>query len=147
MTVIQFPQRPPSGRDSDIPISGTFPSPSGRSGTMTGWLRVERLRLDREHSSVEGVFTGELVDADGQRIGSCSRRHSAPARTGESDDDPITVGPVDVDLMGLVVSVPAVSVSQARDGMRRGHVSTARRHTDTDVERLADDYARTPERG
>ena len=115
MTVSQFPHRFPSGHDSDIPISGTFPSPSGRSGTMTGWLRVERLRLDRNHSSVDGVFTGELFDADGQRIGSCSRRQSAPARTGESDDGPVTVGPVDVDLMGLLVSVPAVRVSQAGD--------------------------------
>ncbi|MGW5237877.1 hypothetical protein ACWEOW_02990 [Monashia sp. NPDC004114] len=119
MTVIPFPQRQAAGCHLDsadtcrsMAICGRFAGPSGRSGTMTGSLRLLRLRLGGTRAWADGVFTGELYDADGKRIGACSRRQSAPARLGQSDDAPVTIGPVDVDLMGLVVTVCAIRVPE-----------------------------------
>jgi hypothetical protein len=136
MTVIQFPPRPPSEPEArapdlppSIPISGTFRAPSGRRGTMTGSLRLEHVRLASEQSWADAVFTGELFDDDGQRLGSCSRRQSAPVQVGDSDGAPITVGPVVVDLMGLAVAVPAVCGPSWCVPDRAGPEKATRRHT------------------
>jgi len=77
---------------------------------MTGTLRLQRLSVTAQGTSVEGVFTGELFDADGSRVGTGSRRQSVPAGVGGPDDGSVTIGPVDIDLMGFVISVPPISV-------------------------------------
>ena len=136
MTVIPFPQRPPPRLNPtlpqtrrSVPVRGTFRAPSGRCGTMTGSLRLEHVRVGSDELWVAGVFTGEMFDADGERIGACSRRQSAPAHLGDSGEALVTVGPVDVDLMGLVVTVSTVRVpsAPATGDHKRGHA--ARRHT------------------
>ena len=145
MTVIPFPHRPPPRPDPtwpphwrSVPIHGTFPAPSGRCGMMIGSLRLEHVRVSAGQSWVDGVFTGDLFNAEGEHIGACSRRQSAPARLGESPDAPISVGPVEVDLMGLVVTVSAVSLPSARPPVGRGHGQPARRHTGTHDSELSE---------
>jgi len=116
MTVIPLPDRWSSARAPggcscrSIPIHGTFRSPRGRSGTMRGSLRLQRLSMTPEGACAEGVFTGELFDADGSRVGTGSRRQSAPAGIGGPEGSSVTIGPLDIDLMGFVISVPAISV-------------------------------------
>ncbi len=103
-------------------IRGTFRSPRGLTGTMHGILRLEHFRVGPEGPVVEGVFAGELVDGDGAHIGVGSRRQSAsvhldgpvrtesPKRPAPSHEPRATIGPATVDLMGFVVSIPAVAV-------------------------------------
>lgn len=99
------------------PLRGSFRSPTGRSGTMTGSVRLEQVGTTADHLWVKGVFTGELVDADGTRIGTSSRRQVAPARiAGDLEGAPTVVGPVQVDLLGLTVTVPAFVVSAGMPG-------------------------------
>jgi hypothetical protein len=58
-----------------------------------------------------GVFTRELLDADGTTIGIASRRRTAPVEITRIPEGLATlVGPVDVDLLGLTVSIPAFTM-------------------------------------
>lgn len=96
----------PLGTQPQAEISGTFTSPTGRVGTMTGQARVRQIRVDEEHVRATVVFTGRLSDADGSAIGTGSRRATAPAATAEGPHGRAAViGPVEVDLLGLAVSV------------------------------------------
>jgi hypothetical protein len=122
MTVIQFPQHPPPERNPDhscvcrsVPIRGTFRAPGGLDGTMTGSLRLRQVRMSVDPPRVDAVFTGELFDGQGERIGTCSRRQSAPALLGDTDDAPLIIGPVRVDLMGLAVKVPEIRIPRTCD--------------------------------
>lgn len=105
------PERTLPSSGISTPVRGTFRSPSGRSGTMTGSVRVERVVTTSGSLWVQGVFTGELLDADGSHIATSSRRHLACARIARDlEGAPTVVGPVQIDLLGLRVSVPAFVV-------------------------------------
>ena len=118
MPVIPFPQRRrhrepapllPPNRESRI--HGSFPSPSGSVGTMTGFLRLDRFVVVSDRLCAAGVFAGQLLDADGTTIGWGSRRKTAPARIVRGPRGVTAViGPVDVDLLGMTVSVPAFTI-------------------------------------
>ena len=126
MPVIPFPQRRrhrepapllPPNRESRI--HGTFASPSGRVGTMTGCLRLDRFVVVSDRLCAAGVFAGQLLDADGTTIGWGSRRKTAPAEIVRGlRGVTAVIGPVDVDLLGLTVSVPAFTLD-TRARMRR----------------------------
>ena len=121
MSVIPSPQRhrseePASVRplNREARIQGTFRSPSGGRGTMTGWLRLERFHVISDRLCAAGVFTGELVDSKGTTIGVGSRRRTVPVEIARSlHDMAVVIGPVDVDLLGLTVSIPAFTVGTA----------------------------------
>ena len=113
MNVIAF--RPHYARPLTEPpvVSGTFRSPRGRAGRMTGSLRLQRLVLAPRGAFVTGVFTGELRD-DGGIIGVESRRATAPADLvqGERGFRP-WVRPCSLDLMGITVDVAGFAVDPA----------------------------------
>ena len=78
---------------------------------MTGWLRLERFNVVSDRLCAAGVFTGELLDSKGTTIGVCSRRRTVPADLAPSlHDMAVLIGPVDVDLLGLTVSIPAFTM-------------------------------------
>jgi hypothetical protein len=120
MTVIPFVnRRTHSGAGPSIAAqtaaTGTFCSPSGRAGTFTGAFRLERFVTRPGRMAVAGVFTGVLVDADGSRIGMGSRRCTAAVeviagRTALR----ARFGPVDVNLLGLRVTMAEVTVDATR---------------------------------
>ena len=60
--------------DRPVPTQGKFRAPSGRPGLMTGSMRLHRLVLASGQLRAIVVFTGELVDVDGSRVGVGSRR-------------------------------------------------------------------------
>ena len=73
---------------------------------MSGSMRLHRLALVSGRVRAVGVFTGELFDADGSCVGVDSRRAVAPADVVRSAARiSVTVGPLDVHLLGLAVSV------------------------------------------
>ena len=78
---------------------------------MTGWLRLERFQVVSDRLCAAGVFTGELLDSDGTSIGVGSRRRTVPAEIARSlHEMAVVIGPVDVDLLGLTVSIPAFTM-------------------------------------
>lgn len=97
-------------------VRGTFSSPSGAAGIFVGCYRLERIVDQYGQPSAAGVFTGELVDAAGQRVGMGSRRHTAAVElVGEPDACVARLGPVDVNVLGFVVAMEEVTVAVPRD--------------------------------
>ena len=117
MPAIPFPQGPSNGEPAPVRplnrqarIHGTFRSSRGL-GTMTGWMRLERFHVVSDRLCAAGVFIGELHDSDGTTIGVGSRRRSVPAEITRSlHYRAAVIGPVDVDLLGLTVSIPAFTM-------------------------------------
>lgn len=140
MNVIAFRPRPPAEQptpsDGPTVLTGTFRSPTGRSGQMTGSLRVQRLLLVPRGAFVTGVFTGELREPDGTLIGVDSRRATVPVDLvrGEHGLQPV-VRPVTIDLMGISVKVhgfvvePALGLVGQAAGTRASHRAAAARGT------------------
>lgn len=96
-------------------VVGRFASPTGGHGGFTGTYRLERLVDQYGQTAAAGVFTGELVGADGQQVGLASRRHVAAAEVVEdSHGCYAALGPVDVNLLGLLVSVEPFTVAVPR---------------------------------
>ena len=92
-------------------VRGTFRSPKGKVGAMSGWLRLDRFVLVADELQAAGVFTGELIDADGTLVGIGSCRKTVPAEISRSAGGIVaTIGPVDVDLLGLAVTISPFSV-------------------------------------
>jgi hypothetical protein len=96
---------------------------------MSGSMRVERF-IDLPHAvALDAVFTGRLVDADGTPIGVGSRRQQVPAAVLPSPEGAqLSVGPLQVDILGLTVSVPAFIV--VADGSATAYGDTSRREVD-----------------
>ena len=119
MPVSPFPHRQRNGEPAPVRppyrkarIRGTFRAPSRGPGTMTGWMRLERFHLVSDQLCAAGVFTGELLESDGSTIGVCSRRRTVPAELTRSlRDMTVVIGPLDVDLLGLTVSIPAFTIN------------------------------------
>ena len=111
MTVIAFRPRSTPRRDSapgrEHPqIRGTFRSPTGGSGRMTGSLRVQRLVMTERGAFVTGVFTGSLRDDGGTPIGIESRRATVPVDlVRDVAGFRPWVRPFELDLMGISVEV------------------------------------------
>lgn len=97
-------------------VRGTFSAPSGAAGTFVGCYRLERIVDQFGQPSAAGVFTGELVDADGQRVGMGSRRHTAAVELIAGPDAFVArLGPLDVNVFGFVVAMDEVTVAVPRD--------------------------------
>lgn len=119
MTVIAFRPRPGHGglRPPDgeaTAIQGVFRSPRGRSGTMSGHLRLQRLVIAPRGAFISGVFTGELREPDGTLIGVDSRRATVPAdlERDESGLRPVA-RPLKLDLMGITIDVAPFAIEPA----------------------------------
>jgi hypothetical protein len=136
MSVIAFRPRPVSGSRAAAPsspggegtvVSGTFRSPRGRSGSMTGHLRLQRLVIVPRGAFVTGVFTGELREPDGALVGVDSRRATAPADLvrDESGLRPV-VRPLQLDLMGITVDIHPFAIEPAL-AFPRGRSRSGRR--------------------
>lgn len=120
MTVFPFPVRPAAGAEAGVTsrtarVTGTFWSPQGPAGRFSGTYRLERLVDQYGLTAAAGVFTGELVGAGGEHLGMASRRHTAAAELDTQVDQYLAqVGPVDVNLLGFLVTVDEFTVAVPR---------------------------------
>jgi hypothetical protein len=120
MTVLPFvPSRdnqPQTRPGAAVRVTGTFDAPRGATGTFAGSYRLERLRSESGQLAAAGVLTGELVDADDTVVAVGSRRHTAAAEleTGPAQHL-VRIGPVDVNVAGLMVTVQEFVVVLERD--------------------------------
>ena len=104
-----------------VRVTGTYPSPTGRQGRFAGTYRLERLRTEYGQLVAAGVVTGELLDADDTVVGIGSRRHtSAVQLSTDLEHHVLTVGPVDVNVAGFLVSLDPFSVALPRTIPTRG---------------------------
>lgn len=143
MTVIPFNRRThavPARRASDcagvMPAVGYFHCPTGGTGAFGGSYRLDRLFSEAGKVVAVGVFTGELVDARGSRIGLGSRRVKALAEVQVIGRSVVAqLEPLEVNLLGFVVAMQPLdldlhaslcSVEDAR-ALVDGVVTTARR--------------------
>ena len=114
MTVIAFRPRAARTPMQHPTVSGTFRSPRGRAGRMTGSVRVQRLVLVPRGAFVTGMFTGELHDDDGSLIGVETRRATAPADLVRDERGFWPwVRPFPIDLLGITVQVAGFAVDPA----------------------------------
>jgi hypothetical protein len=93
------------------PVTGSFRSPSARRGTFTGSYRLEGLVSWHGRLHAAGVFTGELRDADGRRIGIGARRSTDAAELVVRDELlQVRTAGADIDLLGILVTVDELRV-------------------------------------
>lgn len=131
--------RPPDGEGTAI--RGVFRSPRGRSGTMSGHLRLLGLVILPHDAFINGVFTGELREPDGMLIGVDSRRATVPADLEREEGclRPV-VRPLQLDLLGITINVqpfviePALAFPRAEN--RTGRRTRRARSGCAAVERL-----------
>ncbi len=119
MTVIAFRPRTarrgaPDGDAAHPTVHGTFRSPTGGTGRLTGSMRVLRLVLGPHGAFVTGVVTGALREDDGTPIGVDSRRATVRADL-VRDEGAFRpwVRPFELDLMGIVVDIAPFAVEPA----------------------------------
>ena len=118
----RFPARRPAGTPTETApvtaaaLTGTFRAASGWTGTFTGSYRLDRLLTKDRQTVAVGLVTGELVTHDGRSLGVGSRRHTAAVEvTSTGDALRVQVGPVELTLLGCLVTVDAVAVTVPRD--------------------------------
>lgn len=119
MTFIQYAAASARSETSTTPplapataVIGSFCSPSGGVGTFRGSYRLERLVPQFGLLSAAGVFTGLLVDADGSRVGVGSRRQTVAVElSGSRMPLEVRLGPVDVNLLGFLVTMNELTVA------------------------------------
>ena len=97
-------------------VVGTFQAPSGGLGLFTGTYRLERLLDEHGQLAAAGVFTGTLHDAAGDPVGTGSRRLTCAAVvSADATVYEVRLGPVDVNLLGLMVAVDEFGVAMRRE--------------------------------
>ena len=122
MTVRHFQPRRPTGTPTETApvtaaaVTGTFRAASGWTGTFTGSFLLDRLLTKDGQTIAVGMVIGELVTDDGRSLGVGSRRQTAAAEvTSAADAFRVQVGPVELTLLGCLVTVDAVAVTVPRD--------------------------------
>jgi hypothetical protein len=91
---------------SDVPIVGTVPG----VGTFNGTLDIERFTTQNGQLAVVGKLTGTLTDLAGNVIGTVTNLPvTIPiSATGTCQVLHLELGPIDLDLLGLVVHLDKV---------------------------------------
>lgn len=85
-------------------------------GVFTGTYRLERLVDQYGQTAAVGVFTGTLTKCDGEHLGMGSRRHTAAAEVSSTPNAfRVVIGPVDIVVLGLDVTVEEFSVTIPRN--------------------------------
>lgn len=127
---LMFSQNPSSGNPHDqgslaVPVSGTFSAPSSGplstlpggsllgSGTMTGIFNINHFAVQNDPTTGQpqlvavGNLVATLTNAAGQTITTVLNNVAAPAAaTGTCPILTLTLGPLNLNVLGLVVNIP-----------------------------------------
>lgn len=127
---MMFSQNPSSGNPHDqgslaVPMSGTFSAPSSGplstlpggsllgSGTLTGVFNINHFAVQNDPSTGQpqlvavGNLVATLTNAAGQSITTVLNNVAAPATaTGTCPILTLTLGPLNLNVLGLVVNIP-----------------------------------------
>lgn len=95
-----------------VPITGTFTDALGGAGTFTGTLDIQRFAIQNGQIVATGTLTGTLTDSVGTVLGTIVRTVTlllnAAATQASCDILHLELGPLDLDLLGLVVHLNKV---------------------------------------
>ena len=101
-------------------VTGSFCSPAGRGAKFSGSYRLERFVVQFGLLAAAGVFTGELTSVDGTRVGMGSHRQTTAIEVLASKTGPvIQLGPVDVPLLGFLVTINQISINMEEGTYQR----------------------------
>jgi hypothetical protein len=116
-----------------VPITGTFTDALGGVGTFTGNFDVQRFVSRNGQLLAVGTLTGTLTNSLGAVIGTISQAAAIPVlgAAGTCDVLHLTLGPLDLNLLGLVVHLNQVVldiVAQSGAGQLLGNLVCAVAH-------------------
>ena len=100
---------PPGPLDIQVPVTGTLPN----GGAFTGTFDLDRITSGGGQLQAVGTLTGTLTDAAGVVIGTVSNVPvTLPLQaTGSCEILDLVLGPLDLDLLGLVVHLDTVHLN------------------------------------
>ncbi|HEX6353769.1 hypothetical protein [Actinophytocola sp.] len=102
-----------------VPLAGTFTDATGATGTATGTFTPNQFVADGDQLLAEGVADVTLVDSAGQVVGSQSQTVRMPVDTtaiaASCEILDLVLGPLDLDLLGLVVHLDRVHLNITAD--------------------------------
>ncbi|MCR6487493.1 hypothetical protein M8542_32170 [Amycolatopsis sp. OK19-0408] len=99
------------------PITGTFTDASGGTGTAAGTFTPTGFVADGQNLVANGVADVTLTDSAGQQVGTQSRAVSVPVGVAAASCQilDLVLGPLDLDLLGLVVHLDRVHLNITAD--------------------------------
>jgi hypothetical protein len=103
--------QPPTTAAVDIPVTGTFPDTLGGTGTFAGTFTLERFVSQGGVISAVGTLSGTATDSAGTVIGTITDLPLTLPLTQATGSCPILhleLGPLDLDLLGLVIHLDKV---------------------------------------
>jgi len=103
---------PPSSTAVTVPVTGTFTDATGAPGTFTGTYTINRAAKAAGGLAAVGTISGTLTDSAGAVVGTVTNQAvTTPLQaTGTCDILHLTLGPLDLDLLGLVVHLDQVNL-------------------------------------
>jgi hypothetical protein len=103
-----------------VPLTGTFTDAAGGTGTATGTFTPNQFIAAGDQMLAEGVADVTLVDSAGQVVGTESRTVQLPVDTtaiaASCEILDLVLGPLDLDLLGLVVHLDRVHLNITAEG-------------------------------
>ena len=91
------------------PITGTFTDALGGTGTFTGTFSITRFTTQNGALAAVGTLAGTLTDSVGNVVGTVNQTITVPLQaTGSCQILHLELGPLDLNLLGLVVHLDRV---------------------------------------
>ncbi|WP_326953802.1 hypothetical protein [Amycolatopsis sp. NBC_01286] len=99
------------------PITGTFTDASGGTGTAVGSFTPTGFTTDGTNTLANGVADLTMVDSAGQQVGTVSQAVTVPVGVAAASCQilDLVLGPLDLDLLGLVVHLNQVHLNITAD--------------------------------
>jgi hypothetical protein len=101
------------------PLTGTFTDATGGTGAVTGTFTPTQFVAQGDQLLAEGVADLTLVDSAGRTVGTESQTVLVPVDLGASQASceilDLVLGPLDLDLLGLVVHLDRVHLNITAD--------------------------------
>jgi len=99
----------PGSASVAVPVTGTFTDALGGVGTFTGTYTINRAAQSGGALQAVGTISGTATDSTGATVGTVSQAAVVPLQvTGTCDILHLTLGPLDLNLLGLVVHLDQV---------------------------------------
>jgi hypothetical protein len=100
---------PPQATGLAVPVTGTFTDALGGVGTFTGTYEIEGFTTQNGALAAVTTLTGTAVNSLGVVVGTVDQTVTVPLQaTGSCQILHLELGPLDLDLLGLVVHLDRV---------------------------------------
>ena len=100
---------PPASTAVPVAVTGTFTDALGGTGTFTRTYTIDRVAKAGGGSTTVGTITGTATDSTGAVVGTVTNQAvTNPQVAGTCDILHLTLGPLDLNLLGLVVHLDRV---------------------------------------